>query len=152
MVHIGLLLVFLLAPKFFDHYDHIQAFCVLTLFVVNIIDARRPVYYVGNIFWIGIFIYYFIKVPTARLNIDIHQFFTMYVVMTLFSLVKFRTIFLPISLATFLLKFVLTFHMMLILIDSRHYFYTELKIFAAVYLIYTSLVLIKGKLLKLNTE
>lgn len=144
-LHLGMLFIFFLAPKVVDHYDLVQALCVFTLFVVNIIDSRRPVYYVGNVFWIGIIIYYFIEVPTARFNIEIHQFLSMYVVMTLFSLVKFRTIFLPVSLATFLLKLVLTFHMIFILIDSRHLFYTEIKILAAAYLIYTSIILLKGK-------
>jgi hypothetical protein len=147
-LHLGLLFIFLLAPKLVAYYDLIQAICVLALFVVNIIDARRPAYYIGNVFWLGILIYYFFEVPIARLNIEIHQFLTMYFAMTIFSVIKFRTIFLPVSLVTFLLKFVLTFHMIFILIDSKHLFYTEIKILAAVYLIYTSITLIKGKALE----
>ncbi|MNJ93641.1 hypothetical protein D3C87_113270 [compost metagenome] len=136
-VYLLILLIFLTVPCFPIFYDHIQAICIFIVFILSIKNYRKNIYYFDNLFWIGAILYLFFYDPSLRFNREIYDFSKLYLALTFLNFLKFRTVFLPISLSSFLLKGVFALHLLGKLLDSRSYFYYELKIIAIVYLFYT---------------
>lgn len=123
----------------------IQIACVLVAFVFSVWSYYKGIYYIDNLFWIVVLIYLLFRNSSIYYNLEIHRFGYLYLGLVAINLIKFRSIFLPISIATFIVKFLFMLNIFSVLLDSRYWFYAELKIGFYVYVLYTFITIIITK-------